>query len=322
MEITNSHQILTLRKNNTITSSKRMCHSLVILLVVILTSSVVSACVNETAVVNKTVITPVDSSIDEIGIRLLSTDVSVGMNRLAFGLIEKGKGPIKDTPVSLNIFYLDGDNPNEAIDVLVPKYVEWPSGKTGVYTTNVNFKEKGRWGLGIVIDSNDGVRTASALIEVSATSTAPFAGSIAPYSNTKSLTLENPIESITSDPNPYLPLYKLTLQQALDSTLPSVVVFATPAYCVTATCGPQLEIIKDLHRSHNESINFIHIETYENPQDIRGNLSNGIISTAVKEWNLPSEPWTFLINSEGIVVERYEGLVTTEEILDVLPSLR
>ena len=68
-----------------------MCHSLVILLVVILTSSVVSACFNETAVVKKTVITPVNSSIDEIGIRLLSTDVSVGMNRLAFGLIEKGK---------------------------------------------------------------------------------------------------------------------------------------------------------------------------------------------------------------------------------------
>ena len=107
-----------MRKNNPITSSKRIRHSLIILLVVILVSSGVGACANETAVVKKSIIPAVDSSIDEIGIRLLSTDVSVGMNRLAFGLIEKGKGPIRDAPVSLNIFYLDGDKPNEAIDVL------------------------------------------------------------------------------------------------------------------------------------------------------------------------------------------------------------
>ena len=267
-------------------------------------------------------LTPTEKQTDNVRIALAVTDISVGSNRLRFGLIAKGEGPVKNAPVSLHTYYLDGERPNQKVESLETTYIEWPTGKGGVYTATANFTQKGRWGLGVVLGSGDNARRASAFIEVSDTSMAPSIGTAVPRSITKSLSQGHPIKSITSDSNPYPPLYELTLREALDSALPSLVVFATPAYCRTATCGPQLEIIKNLHKSHRDRINFIHIEIYDNPNDIKGDLSKGIISSAAKEWNLPSEPWTFLINSEGVVIERYEGLVTSREILDILPYLR
>ena len=34
----------------------------------------------------------------------------------------------------------------------------------------------------------------------------------------------------------------------------------------------------------------------------------------MKEWNLPTEPWTFLVNANGIIVARFEGSVSVEEL--------
>ncbi|GIT69223.1 MAG: hypothetical protein Ct9H300mP27_03270 [Chloroflexota bacterium] len=43
------------------------------------------------------------------------------------------------------------------------------------------------------------------------------------------------------------------------------VVFATPAFCVSATCGPQLEILTRLKEKYQDRVNFIHVEAFENP---------------------------------------------------------
>jgi hypothetical protein len=34
----------------------------------------------------------------------------------------------------------------------------------------------------------------------------------------------------------------------------------------------------------------------------------------IEEWHLPSEPWLFLIDEQGIVVERYEGGIGLAEL--------
>ena len=46
---------------------------------------------------------------------------------------------------------------------------------------------------------------------------------------------------------------------------------------------------------------FIHVEIYENPADITGDISNASVVQAVKDWNLPSEPWVFLV---GVKLEK------------------
>jgi peroxiredoxin len=41
----------------------------------------------------------------------------------------------------------------------------------------------------------------------------------------------------------------------------------------------------------------------------------------VAEWNLPSEPWTFIIDKEGKIHEKFEQFTTGEEIEAALNEL-
>jgi hypothetical protein len=39
---------------------------------------------------------------------------------------------------------------------------------------------------------------------------------------------------------------------------------------------------------------------------------------AVLEWGLPTEPWVFVVDAQGFVVGRFEGVVSAEEITAAL----
>ena len=106
----------------------------------------------------------------------------------------------------------------------------------------------------------------------------------------------------------------MTIAEAVDSGRPSIVVFATPAYCTTSTCGPQLRVVKQLMRDYAGSVNFIHVEVWDNPHEIDGDLSKGRLSPVLAEWGLETEPWTFILDREGVVAARFEGFVTDEEL--------
>ena len=45
------------------------------------------------------------------------------------------------------------------------------------------------------------------------------------------------------------------------------------------------------------------------------------VSDAYYAWKLQSEPWLFLIDSKGVIVGRYEGGLTQEELLPALAAL-
>jgi peroxiredoxin len=41
----------------------------------------------------------------------------------------------------------------------------------------------------------------------------------------------------------------------------------------------------------------------------------------VEEWNLRSEPWTFVVDGDGIIRARFEGLTTRRELEAVLRQM-
>lgn len=46
------------------------------------------------------------------------------------------------------------------------------------------------------------------------------------------------LEELTTDYTPDPDLYQLTIAEALITGRPTVIVFATPAFCTSPTCGP------------------------------------------------------------------------------------
>ena len=157
-------------------------------------------------------------------------------------------------------------------------------------------------------------RQGTATVEVREESLTPAIGAAAPPSVTKVASDFTNLEALTSDPDPDPKLYAMTIADALGMGKPLLVAFSTPAYCQTATCGPQLDVVKELKAEHGERASFIHVEVYDNPDEIEGDLSRARTTAAVLEWNLPSEPWTFIVDAEGLIASTFEGFTTRDEL--------
>ncbi len=259
---------------------------------------------------------------DPITVTVASTDLAVGDNRVVFGLIRQGKGPIKDAEVSVETFLLKASGPDGPRQIVPADFQVWPGGSGGVYKVNLTFDETGEWGLGFRLKRPDGLESqAGTRVQVKSESATPALGSAAPRSRNKTSRDVGDLSELTTDAKPDPDLYAKTIAEALDEGIPLVVSFATPAYCKTATCGPQLDTLKQLKTTHSERINFIHVEVYDNPPEIReSGISVAKLAPTLAEWGLPTEPWTFVIDAEGLVRAKYEGFVSSAELEEAITS--
>jgi hypothetical protein len=138
--------------------------------------------------------------------------------------------------------------------------------------------------------------------------TAPDVGAKAIPSKTP--TLDNAtLEELTTANTPDPELYRSSVAAALAAKAPFVLAFATPKYCTSRTCGPVVDVVSDVRRKHEgEGIRFIHVEIYKDNDPTKGE------NRWVKQWNLPSEPWVFLVGSDGTIKTRFEGTVSVDEL--------
>jgi hypothetical protein len=61
-------------------------------------------------------------------------------------------------------------------------------------------------------------------------------------------------------------------------------------------------------RLKRTAVRFIHVEIYEDNDPRKGE------NRWVREWELPSEPWTFLIGADGRIKAKYEGPISSREL--------
>jgi hypothetical protein len=134
-------------------------------------------------------------------------------------------------------------------------------------------------------------------------------GDAAPPSETRTSD-SHPIDEITSDPDPDPRFYEMSVAEAV-SRGPSVVVFATPAWCSSQACGPLLDQVGELSADY-QGLNFVHVEIYE---DISVESIEELEAVpAVTEWGLPSEPWVFVTDATGTVTHAFEGAASDTEL--------
>jgi hypothetical protein len=123
---------------------------------------------------------------------------------------------------------------------------------------------------------------------------------------------------ISTDPHPDPAMYEVSVADALGSGTPTVVVFATPGFCASATCGPLLDQVKALQGDY-PGVEFIHVEIYEDlsvtdPEELTP-------VAAVAEWGLPSEPWVFVVDGSGMVTASFEGAARDEELSAAIAAI-
>ena len=95
---------------------------------------------------------------------------------------------------------------------------------------------------------------------------------------------------------------------------PQLIVFATPQFCTSRMCGPVVDIVRTLLPAYGKRVAFTHQEIW---QDF---ASKKAFST-VDEWGLQSEPWIFVVDGEGIIRAKFEGLVSQVELEAALQQI-
>lgn len=178
----------------------------------------------------------------------------------------------------------------------------------GFHVAYVDLPEAGRWD--VTLQPEDGQPTTATPFGVQTSSLVPDIGDPAISAATRTHP-EFPLEEISSDTDPDPRLHELSLDEALGNGRPTVVAFATPAFCQTAACGPTLEVVKDV-MDHYPDVNWLHVEVYENLDSAAGGALDPV--DAIAAWSLPSEPWVFVVDSDGIVTARFEGALGAEEL--------
>ena len=135
---------------------------------------------------------------------MLSTDLAVGDNRVAFGVVRHGKGAVKNAEVELQTFLLhEGGSPDGPRQTVDAAFREWPGGVGGAYVVNLKFDEPGEWGLRIETTADDGTASqAGARVMVKETSSTPAIGSAGPRSVNKTSLDVDELVNLTTDPDP------------------------------------------------------------------------------------------------------------------------
>ncbi len=190
----------------------------------------------------------------------------------------------------------------------------------GVYeATGVDFAEAGFWSVTVKADIDGQPVETSAAFEVAEQHRIVTAGDAAP--RTENLLPGDPdapvkavdsrAESDGAVPDPEL--HEMTVAEAIATGNPTLVVVSTPVFCVSQFCGPITDSIQTLVPDYAGRANFVHIEVW---RDFEANALN----SGAAEWIYPDEavdpfePWVFLVDGDGDVMQRWDNVANLADV--------
>jgi hypothetical protein len=254
----------------------------------------------------------VPSGVTDLQVAVATNDLAVGTPRIPFILYDGPEQVADAQSVQITAFDLSlatqqagWTGPAASYsDYAVPYWVVYPE-----------VAAAGNWGLLAEVTLADGtVVQAPFTVQIVEQSASPAIGSPAPASENRTLETEPDIAKLTSGSDPEPGLYQMTVAEALASGRPTVVTLATPAFCQTQICAPVVDSVEAVYDEYKEQVNFIHLEIYKDFQALE-------TADEVAEWGLQSEPWTFVIDTNGNITARFGGPISPRELTEALVAL-
>lgn len=277
--------------------------------------------------------TPVATpSVEDVIPILVSHELTVGENRFVLGLQDRDNNLILDAGVHLRFFKLkDGEGTLKAEADTFPVTVQESSvhqhedgtphlhagDEVGVYVTYVKFDEPGLWGVEVNATVEGRAREPTRVqFDVLEKASTPAVGDPAPRTVQQTLRDVDDISEIDSSSPPRPAMHELTIAEAIDSGRPTVVAFATPAFCQSRVCGPLMgSVVDPLFERYGDRFNFVHVEPYVLGKARQGEI---VVVPTVEEWGLQTEPWLFIVDRQGRIAGKFEAIVAVEEVEQVL----
>jgi hypothetical protein len=241
-----------------------------------------------------------------------------GENRFTFGVFDPGGEPIPDAQVAIYVAEgskgeAEGPYP-AAVESLVPDGAfvsrttsQDPNTPPTFYVSTVDFPKNGEYRVLAMVKEGSGY---SASLVQSA-----LVGEIKgiPEPGDKAPVVHTPTESEVADlaeidtRDPHDSMHEDDLADVLGEK-PVVLVMATPALCASRVCGPSVDIAEQVKAEHGDDVSFIHMEIYND------NVVDKGLRPQIEAYGLQTEPWIFVIDSEGRVHSEFEGPISVGEL--------
>jgi hypothetical protein len=95
---------------------------------------------------------------------------------------------------------------------------------------------------------------------------------------------------------------------------PVALLFSTPQLCQSRVCGPVTDMELQMQSKYGDKMTFIHQEVWQD-NDINKGLREPL-----RQFNLPTEPWLFVVNAKGVITARLEGSIGVQQFEDAVKS--
>lgn len=223
-----------------------------------------------------------------------------------FGLRSLENVPVEDADVEV---YLRDLETREVVGGPYPTTYTTEGGAGGLYLAELELEQPGQMELAAVT-ADGAFGTQAVQVVTPENSQAPVAGSDAVSAATPTFDDDLGMATICTA-EPQCRMHEVSLDDALEAGRPVMVLFATPAYCQTAVCGPAVEIV-DQARTEGDwppDLAWIHVEIYSD--------KGQTLADPVKKWNLPTEPWLFGIDAAGKITDRLDGPMLPQFVADI-----
>ena len=250
---------------------------------------------------------------------LAASELVVGANRLPLGIVKNGS-PLNNPDVKVHLRIFELADQSQTVRSETDAVYRGQGLPFGLYVAYPTFNTPGAWGLEVQMTEPGGQPQVSRLrVDVLPQSNTPAVGSPAIASTNLTAKEQPDLRRVTSDGQPDPDLYQLTIADAISAKEPFLVAFSTPGFCKTVVCGPNLQVIKQVKEQFKGQVNFIHVEVY--PYPYGESFQQERFVPAMEEWRLASEPWTFLVDANGVIQAKYEGGITAAELEPALIQL-
>src|SRR3954471_1322373 len=244
-----------------------------------------------------------------------------GSNRVGFALFDNAGKQLSGAGVSLYIGATDGSSArgpflarSESLKV-APQFESKqtatdPDAARGVYVADVPFKRNGKYAV-LAIAQLDGrlVATSPIAMQVGGKKVVPPGpAQKAPVVHTLTpADVAGDMSKIDTRIPPAPSLLKDDFADVVGKK-PVVLTFATPQLCQSRVCGPVVDVVDQVQAKVGDKVSFIHQEVYKD------NSVNKGLRPQLQTYRLQTEPWTFVIDKDGVISTRFEGAFSPGEL--------
>jgi hypothetical protein len=242
-----------------------------------------------------------------------------GANRVPFVVLDKGARPITNAAVALYTVKPDGTDvrgpfparqtPFGVSEKFLAQNTQDDTAQT-FYAADVQFKGRPPLGVFALVRMDGRLVAASPSplgVRGAHTTTPPDVGDEAISVHTQTVSDVSDVSELTTREPPNTGMLREDFADVLGRK-PVVLVFATPALCVSRVCGPVVDVAEQVRSEMGDRVTFVHQEVYKD------NKVNKGLRPQLATWRLASEPWTFVIDRAGRITARFEGAVSVPEL--------